>query len=266
MLRRALPLTLTALCFTACQGDKKAPSDSKQAPAKAAEPKKAEKPAKAPEPAKPAATAKDGTAKLTGQVIFKGKPPAETVIDMKSDPKCAALSKGAKTRDHRVKDGKLQDVFVYVKSGISGKYPVPKTPVTMDQKGCQYEPKVLGIMAKQEIEIINSDPLLHNIHAYGKNEFNVAMPTQGQRKKKKFKKAAVMVSMKCDVHPWMQSYIGVVKHPFFQVTGEDGAFSIEGLPAGTFTLAAVHPKLGEKTSEVTVADGASAEVSFTFGQ
>jgi uncharacterized protein (DUF2141 family) len=119
-------------------------------------------------------------------------------------------------------------------------------------------------MAKQPIEIVNSDPLLHNIHPSGKNTFNLAMPNQGMRLKKKFKKEQVLTPIMCDVHPWMKSYAGVVKHPFFAVTGADGAFAIKGLPAGTYTLMAVHGALGTKTTEITVSEAGDASAQFEF--
>jgi hypothetical protein len=203
---------------------------------------------------------------LTGSATFAGKAPAESAIDMSKDPKCKELAPGAKTDDHKVKDGKLADVFVYVKNPPAGKHKPPKTPVGIDQKGCRYSPKVFGIMVKQKLEITNSDPTLHNIHAFAKRgEFNIGMPTQGQKIKKKFKKAQVMVSIKCDVHPWMQAYAGVMKHPFFSTTNDKGEFSIDGLPDGEYDVVAWHPKLGEKTAKVKVAGG-NGTAAFAFGK
>ncbi len=204
------------------------------------------------------------SADITGSVSFAGKADAKP-IDMKSDPKCAKLKGDKNTNDVRTAGGKLGDVFVYVKNAPKKKYK-PKTKVVLDQVGCRYSPKVFGVMVKQKFTIKNSDPTLHNIHAFAKRgEFNVGMPTQGQTIKKKFKKEQVMVPIKCDVHPWMQAYAGVLKHPFFATSGADGSFAIPAgdLPDGDYDVVAWHSKLGEKTGKVKVAGGAGS-LSFSY--
>ena len=134
----------------------------------------------------------------------------------------------------------------------------------LDQVGCRYQPKVFGVMKKQKVEIKNSDPTLHNIHSFAKRgEFNVGMPTQGQKIIKKFKKNQVGASIKCDVHPWMQAYVSVFSHPFFATSGSDGAFSIADLPDGEYDVVAWHPKLGEKMGKAKVAGG-NGNVDFSF--
>lgn len=206
------------------------------------------------------------SAAVTGSVSLKGAAPAATDIDMKSDPKCQKIAKDTKTNDVKAAGGKLADVFVYVKNAPEGKYKAPKDNVKLDQVGCRYEPKVFGIMVKQNLEIVNSDPTLHNIHAFAKRgEFNIGMPTQGQKIKKSFKKAEVMVPIKCDVHPWMQAYAGVMDHPFFAVSGADGKFEIKDLADGEYEVVAWHSKFGEQTGKVKVAGGAGT-VDFSFGQ
>jgi hypothetical protein len=139
--------------------------------------------------------------------------------------------------------------------------------VVFDQRNCVYHPHIFGIMTKQNLEIINSDATLHNVHATPVNsqEFNVGMPTQGMKITKSFKKPEVMVHIKCEVHPWMSAYAGVLDHPFFAVAGKGGSFELPKLPAGTYTLEAWHEKLGTQTQQVTVADGGSADVTFNFG-
>ena len=253
--------TLFACSDKASEPAKKAVSPKPEAtkPAPAAAAKTAETATKA---AAPADAEGSGSAVLSGVVSFTGDAPAETKIDMSPQPACVKVAKDTMTNEYRIKDGKVQDVFVYVKNPPKKKYDVPKEPVVLDQVGCRYTPKVFGVMVKQPIEIINSDPMMHNIHPLGKNTFNLAMPNQGMKLKKKFKKEQVLTPIMCDVHPWMKSYAGVLKHPFFAVTDAAGAFSIEGLPAGTYTVAAVHGVLGEKTTEVTV--GANGEVKAEF--
>ena len=209
-----------------------------------------------------------GTASVKGSVMFTGDAPKAARIRMDADQFCAQAHSSKVTSEEVLVNGNgtLKNVFVYVKSGISGSYDVPSEPVTVDQKGCQYHPHVLGIMAGQTLQILNSDDTLHNIHALPKTnaQFNIAMPKYLKKKEQSFAEPEVMVPVKCDVHSWMASYIGVLSHPFYGVTGDDGTFDLSKLPAGTYTVEAWHEKYGAQTQEVTVADGESSEITFTF--
>ncbi len=205
---------------------------------------------------------------VSGKVSFNGTPPAPSKLDTGADPTCAAHSpQGVPNEELLVTNGGLQNVFIYVKEGLPAgqTYPAPAVKAVLDQKGCRYVPHVLGLRTGQELEVLNSDPTLHNVHGLPKasKEFNLGMPIQGMKLKRKFDKAEVMVKFKCDVHPWMSAYVGVLDHPFFSVSAADGAFEIKDLPAGTYTLEAWHEKLGTQTAQVTVGDGAAAE-DFTF--
>jgi hypothetical protein len=215
--------------------------------------------------------AAEGT--ITGKVTFKTSPPAERTIDMAADAACKTLhTEPVKTRHYVVGgDGTLENVFIYVKSGpgVDGKsFEPPKVKTTLDQKGCLYYPYVFGIMVNQELEVLNSDPTLHNVHALPTNnpEFNKGQPVQGMKFTHKFSKPEVdkPVQFKCDVHPWMFSYLFVMPHPFFDTTREGGTFKISGLPPGKYTLVAWHHKAGTQTAEVEVADGEDKSVDFTF--
>jgi plastocyanin len=170
------------------------------------------------------------------------------------------------TNNIEAKDGKLGNVFVYVKSGLTGTYPVPAEAKVLDQQGCLYHPKVFGIQVGQKLTIKNSDPTLHNIHALpAKNtEFNQGQPFQNMSFDKTFDKPEVLLHFKCDVHPWMSSYVGVVDNPYYAVSDESGAFTIPNLPPGKYTIAAVHPTLGEKTMDVEVAATQAAKADFDF--
>jgi hypothetical protein len=216
--------------------------------------------------ATPAAAA--GSASVRGTVQFTGTAPAAAKIRMDADPFCAAAhSSGASSEEVVVNaNGTLMNVFVWVKDGISGTYPAPAEPITLDQHGCTYHPHVSGMVAGQAIKILNSDDTLHNIHALPKNnpQFNIAMPKYVKEKEQTFPNAEVMVPIKCDVHSWMATYVGVSPHPFFAVTGDDGSFDISKLPAGTYTIEAWHEKYGTQTQEVTVGDGETSEITFTF--
>jgi plastocyanin len=207
--------------------------------------------------------ANSADAALKGTVTV-AKADAAAPVDMGSDPKCKSLNPKAMSDEVRAQGGKLADVFVYVVNAPAGDHK-PSGKVTLDQEGCVYKPKVFGIMVGQELEIINSDPTLHNVHAYAKpGEFNQAMPKQGQKITKKFKKKQVLVDIKCDVHKWMHAGAGVVDHPFYAVSNEGGAFEIAGnLPDGEYEVEAVHLKLGKKTGKAKVAGG-EGTVDFAF--
>jgi plastocyanin len=223
-----------------------------------------EAPAAAAAPAADAANAGG----VSGTITFTGTDD-DAEIKMNADPQCASLHKTpVDTNNINTKDGKLADVFVYVKSGLTGTYPVPAEAKTLDQQGCLYHPKVFGIQVGQKLTIKNSDPTLHNIHALpAKNtEFNQGQPFQNMSFDKTFDKPEVLLHFKCDVHPWMSSYVGVVDNPFYAVSDETGAFKIEKLPPGKYTIAAVHPTLGEKTMDVEVAANQTATADFAYNK
>lgn len=205
---------------------------------------------------------------ITGKVSFTGEAPAPEQISMNADPTCASLHSEPVYSENVLvnENGTLQNVFVYVKEGLEGKtFETPSTPITIDQKGCMYHPHVFGIQAGQALEIMNSDATLHNIHSLAEKskQFNLGMPIQGMKLTKKFENPEIMVKMKCDVHPWMSAFVGVLPHSFFSVTGVEGTFEIKDLPAGEYTLEAWHEKYGVQTQKVTVGEG-PANVDFTF--
>jgi plastocyanin len=205
---------------------------------------------------------------ITGKVTFEGTAPKPEPIRMSSDPKCQTEGGGAVNESIVVGDGgALQNVFVYVKDGLGNLvFPVPTTPVVMDQKGCHYVPHVFGVQVGQPVEIRNSDPTLHNVHAIpkGNQEFNTGQPIQGMKTTHVFTVKEVLVPFKCDVHNWMNAYVGVVDHPFFSVSAADGSFKLAGVPPGTYTIEAVHEKLGTQTQTVTVGQKETKDIAFTF--
>jgi len=207
---------------------------------------------------------------VTGKVKFVGKAPANPAIDMSEEPKCKAKYT---TQPHEEvvtvnKNGTLANVFVYVKTGLpaDAKYPVPATPVVIDQNGCMYHPRTFGIMVGQNLEIKNSDPLLHNIKAMGKKNrpFNISQPAAGMTTTRTFTVPEVILPVECNVHGWMHAFIGVLPHPFYASTGADGSFNITGLPAGTYTLEAWHQTYGAATATVTVTGSDTKTADFTF--
>jgi plastocyanin len=220
--------------------------------------------------AKPAATATPidpaTAATVSGTVKFDGTAPKAAKIDMSQDPAC----KGTNTAETIVADGgNLANVFVYVKDGLGERtFDVPKDSTTIDQKGCQYHPHVLGAMTGQNIEIRNDDDTTHNIHPTPKDnrEWNESQPPKAAALEKTFAREEVMLPVKCNQHPWMKMYVNVVKNPFFAVTGKDGKYEIKGLPPGDYTLAFVHEKLGEQDQKVTLAAKDSKTLDQAFKQ
>lgn len=213
------------------------------------------------------------SASISGKITFEGKPPKQKKIPTDADPKCAEMHADSPllTEDVLVNpDGTLKNVFVYIKSSLpEGKtYDAPKTPVELDQTGCHYVPHVFGMMAKQPLEIVNKDDTLHNIHAMPtkSKEFNVGQPNQDMKTMRTFAEPEVMVHFKCDVHPWMSAYVGVMSNPFYSVTGDDGAFSLKGLPAGEYEVAAWHEKYGEQVQKIKVGDGEAKTIDFKFSK
>jgi Carboxypeptidase regulatory-like domain len=208
-------------------------------------------------------------ATVTGKVSFTGDKPAMKTISMDATPACSRQhSTAQKSQEVIVNDnGTLKNTFVWIKSGLPDKqWPVPAGSVKLEQKGCMYEPHVLGVMANQNIEVVNGDPTNHNIHPLPKvnREWNESQPPGGDAKMKTFAREEVMIPVKCNVHPWMRAYIGVVGNPFFAVTGDDGTFTIKGLPPGTYTIEAWHEKYGTQDAQITVAPKESKTNDFSF--
>jgi plastocyanin len=242
---------LPGLVLLAGCGKKESAEEQPAAPAAA--------PAAAATPIDPATAAT-----ISGTVKFDGPAPKAAKIDMSQDPNCA----GSNTAENVVvSNGKLENVFVYVKEGLGDRpFPVPAEPVTLTQVGCKYKPHVLGVMAGQTIKIVNADPTTHNIHPTPKDnrEWNESQATQAPPIEKSFAREEVMLPVKCNQHPWMRMFVNVVKNPFYAVTGPDGKFEIKGLPPGDYTIAFVQEKYGEQDQKVTLAakDTKTLDASF----
>ena len=205
---------------------------------------------------------------IMGTITLEGTAPAPEQIRMNSDPVCLTEATDTETEYYVVGDGgAIANVLVHVKEGLEGRtFPPATGTMTINQDGCQYQPHVFGIRVGQTLEILNSDPTLHNIHATpsANDEFNMGQPIEGMRFERTFTEPEIMVPFKCDVHSWMNAWVGVLDHPYFAVTAADGGFDINGLPPGDYVIEAWHERLGTQTQNVTIGEGATAELNFTF--
>jgi plastocyanin len=209
------------------------------------------------------------TGTLEGVARVHGALPRAPSLHMGSDPVCLRESRGDREDDTLVVDaeGGLRNVFVYVRAGLAAyEYDRPHDPVVLEQRGCRFRPRVLGIMTGAPLELVNGDPTLHNVHAVPavNDEFSVGQTARGTRHTRTFTEREVMVPITCDVHGWMRAYVGVLDHPFFAVTGEGGRFAIEHLPEGTYVVEAWHEVLGTQTAEVSISSDDPALTSFLF--
>jgi len=207
---------------------------------------------------------------LSGRVSFVGTPPAPQPIDMREEPVCADKHSTPPVREVVVVDGNggLANVFVYVKSGpVTGmRFPVPTNSPMLDQDGCVYLPHVIGVQVGQPLTVRNSDAVLHNVAASPRENrpFNRTQPQANMEFQHPFTAAEVMIPIRCDVHGWMESFVGVTSHPYHAVTSGAGSFSMANLPPGEYELEAWHERFGTLTQTVTIPASGAAEVTFEF--
>jgi plastocyanin len=211
-------------------------------------------------------------ARVSGRVRFEGSAPDREIVRIDGDRSCVALNGSSEQPGESILLGEgnaLQNVFVYVKDGLGSRsFPVPSTPVVIDQQKCRYVPRVVGIRVGQPLEIRNGDALLHNVRSASEvnQPFNQGQPVQGMKFSHTFTTREVMMPLECDVHAWMNAYIGALEHPYFSVTAEAGTFEWPGLPPGTYTIEAWHERLGVQTEQLTVGAGETKDVVFTFAR
>jgi hypothetical protein len=207
-------------------------------------------------------------AEISGKVKLTGTPPPEKQIPL--DAACGKASPNGLTTRHYVvsADKGLANVFVYLKEGAKPT-PATGTAPVLDQVNCEYQPYVMGLQSGQSFNVKNSDPVLHNVHAMPKpgtanKEKNVGQPLKGMTTPFMFPAAEVLLKFKCDVHPWMFAYLGVVDHPYFSVTDKDGNYKISGVPAGDYTVEAFHLKAGSSAQKVKVGADEKKSQDFTL--
>jgi plastocyanin len=208
---------------------------------------------------------------IIGRVFFQGKAPKPKMIRMNQDPACEQEGSAAVYSEEAVinPDGALANVFVYIKAGLGQhRYAVPTTAVILDQHRCRYEPRVFGIQAGQTLKILNSDRTLHNVHAAAaqNQSFNLAMSAVQKERTRVFDQPEAMIPLRCNVHPWMIAYAGVLDHPFYSVTDTVGSFKLSALPAGEYEIEAWHELFGTLLQKIKLAEAETTTIDFTFQQ
>jgi hypothetical protein len=207
---------------------------------------------------------------IQGRVTLDGPRPSPEFLRIDGDPNCVMINGTDRVPAGFlvvVDENALQNVFVYVKAGLEKhRFPVPAEPAVLDQQGCRYLPRVVGVQVGQPLEVRNSDPLLHNVRGEGEinQSFNIGQPVQGTRFTRTFSTREVMIPFRCDVHAWMHAYIGVLEHPYFDVTDAEGRYTLKGLPTGDYTVEAWHERLGTASRQVTVGTEDTIDVGFSF--
>lgn len=205
---------------------------------------------------------------IVGTINVTGAVPKPRLIGMWADPVCVQSNPKPEVDDLLVKEGKLQDAFVYVKSESlnSYRFAPPDTEVVLEHRNCYYHPHVLGVVMGQKLSLVNSDQTTHNTHPTPKAnpEFNMSSAPNSPPVTKIFTRQELLIPFKDNQHPWERAYVGVMAHPFFAVTDEFGRFQISGVPPGTYTLVVWHSQLGEQQVEITLAPREVRNVDFAF--
>ena len=210
------------------------------------------------------------TGVINGRVNFQGDAPIMPAIDMASNPNCEKQHPAPFKAETVVVNSNhtLRYAYIRIKDGLPhARWNPPPEPAKLEQTGCVYGPHVLGIMQGQQLEILNNDPVNHNVHAESvvNPAWNESQPPRAEHKFKVFNSGEVLFPMTCSVHPWMRSWVAVSPHPYFAVTGDDGTFTIKGVPPGTYTVEAAHEKYGKKEGKLTLAPNGTASIDFSYG-
>lgn len=209
------------------------------------------------------------TGSVAGIVRFTGAKPPPRIVDATNDPTCVREHPaGLAIESIEVSNERLANVFVYIARGLEDRvFAVPQAPVVVDQRGCLYAPRVAGVQVGQPIRFLNSDDTLHNVHGEPEHSkaWNFGLSHQGAARELVITTPEVMVPIRCEVHPWMRAYLGVLPHPYFAVTGSDGSYRFAGVPAGRYVVATWHEQLGTRETTITIEPGATVSADFELG-
>jgi plastocyanin len=207
---------------------------------------------------------------ISGTIVFRGARLPRQVISMDAEEGCQQAHAGKPVYEDSILTGTkggLANAFVYIQAGLENKkFEPPKESVLIDQHGCMFQPRVIGIEAGQPLELKNSDSVSHNIHPMPANnrEWNEQQSAGTPDVAHRFARPEVMIPVKCNVHAWMHAWIGVVDNPYFAVTGPDGTFALPDVPPGDYTIAIWHEKLGEQKQQVHLDASGKTAISFTY--
>jgi hypothetical protein len=203
---------------------------------------------------------------ISGKVTYTGTAPKMKPIDMAKEPSCAKQHATPVTTENVVTGAgdALRYGVVYISAGDQAS-PAPGEAVRYDQKGCQYIPHVLAMQVSQPLEIYNDDQTSHNIHPLAKvnSEWNKSQPIGASAIHTTWEKAE-FIPVKCNVHPWMHGWFAVLTTSHYAVTGEDGGFSLKGLPPGKYTVTAWQEQFGTQTQDVTISGSETKTINFVF--
>jgi len=207
---------------------------------------------------------------ISGVVRFAGAVPEQSVAQLSGWAECASQHPQGNppSGDVLVNDGRVQNALVYIKDGLGNReFATPAEPVSVDQKGCLFFPRVVGVQVDQPLKFLNSDALAHNVHGFAQaaKAWNVSLSVKGMSRSVKVDKPETVIEVKCDIHPWMRAYVGAFPHPYFAVSGTDGAFTLPNLPPGEYTLEAWHERFGTRSQKVSLGSKEAKEVEVKFG-
>jgi plastocyanin len=205
---------------------------------------------------------------ISGTVRTAGSQDAAAQINMATDPACLKIHPGPVMNEEVVRgaNGALKNAIVYISDGLGSRsFGPPKEPAILEQKGCAYSPRILGVRARQTFELINSDPTSHNIHPAPQNnrEWNIFQPPGSSPIEETFAREEI-IPVRCNVHPWMKGYIAVFKHPYFAITEKDGTFDLKNVPPGDYTIEVWHEKYGVLTQKVSLESDQTKTLEFVF--
>ena len=206
---------------------------------------------------------------VSGTVQLNGTAPKMKSINMAAEPSCARQHATPVTSQEAIvgKNGALENVVIYLQGDFSKyKFDTPQNPATITQKGCMYDPHIVALETGQSFQVVNADPVTHNIHPLPKDncEWNESQPPGAPAIDRNFSHEEVAIPVKCNIHPWMKAYVAVFNHPYFAVTGADGSFDLKNVPPGSYTLIAWHELYGTSQQAVTIGPKESKTLKIVF--